>query len=396
MKNQWLTFISGRVYVRVKGPGLERFLNQLTRAKLAMWKIRRLNKHEIVFYIELSNLHTLRHIARETDCEVTLPRGEGLPFLWKRVLKNSGFAIGIMLFLFVILFLSNVTWGIHITGADPATEHKIRKELDKIGVTIGRLHFAIADPESIQQHLTETIDNLTWIGVELKGTTYHFQAVQKTEPEKVELKSPGHLVAKKKAVISKLFVEKGKPVVKVHQYVEKGELLVSGLIGSQGKEEAVAAKGEVWGLTWYNSKVDEYPLESLFQVYSGEEKRVHSIKINKFNLPIWGMKKNDFQDYGTEIDIRPIRFLGWELPISYQELTIREKEKIVRKLTKEEAIEAAKELARKSVKTKIPEDARIEKEFILHEDVENGKVNLSINFQVIENIAEEKPFIQGD
>jgi len=32
----------------------------------------------------------------------------------------------------------------------------------------------------------------------------------------------------------------------------------------------------------------------------------------------------------------------------------------------------------------------------LQQEVDNGKVKLSINFQVIENIAEERPIIQGD
>ena len=44
----------------------------------------------------------------------------------------------------------------------------------------------------------------------------------------------------------------------------------------------------------------------------------------------------------------------------------------------------------------IPEDARVDEEYILHEEVENGKVKLSVNFQVIENIAEEKAIIQGE
>ena len=60
------------------------------------------------------------------------------------------------------------------------------------------------------------------------------------------------------------------------------------------------------------------------------------------------------------------------------------------------SIEAAKELARRDLKMNIPEDAHVDEEYILHEEVENGKVKLSINFQVIENIAEEKAIIQGD
>ena len=71
---------------------------------------------------------------------------------------------------------------------------------------------------------------------------------------------------------------------------------------------------------------------------------------------------------------RNIHFLGWRLPILYSEKTIREKEEIHRTLTKVEAIEAAKELARRDLKMNIPEDAQLDEEYILHEEVENGKV----------------------
>ena len=30
-------------------------------------------------------------------------------------------------------------WGIEVKGADPATEYKINKELDKMGVKVGKL-----------------------------------------------------------------------------------------------------------------------------------------------------------------------------------------------------------------------------------------------------------------
>ncbi len=395
LKNHWFTFFSGRILVKAQGDGLERLINKLARSNVFLWKLKKKTNKELIFYISLYDLHTLRKIAREFDCQISFMRGEGMPFLWKRTKKNSGFVLGLLLSFILVLFLSNVTWGIEIEGANPETEYKIRKELDAIGVKVGALHFLNNDPKKIQKELSNSIENLTWIGVNLKGTTFHFKVVQKTEPELKDEKSPGHLVAKKKAIISHMFVEKGKALVKINQYVEKGQLLVSGTIGTEEKEVNVPAEGEVWGLTWYNSKV-EFPLESSFQVYSGKEKRVHSLTVGKLNIPVWGFGKIDFKDYDIEKEDHSLHFLGWELPVKYIEKTLRDKEEIQRSLTNKEAKEAAKELARKDLRINIPEDATLDKEYILHEEVENGKVKLSINFQVVENIAEEKAIIQGD
>ena len=72
-------------------------------------------------------------------------------------------------------------------------------ELDKLGIRVGALHLFGDDPETIQRKLTDTIDNITWIGVELKGTTFHFQVVQKTEPEEVGAVKPSSSCCKEKS-----------------------------------------------------------------------------------------------------------------------------------------------------------------------------------------------------
>ncbi|MDQ0342256.1 hypothetical protein J2S14_001049 [Lederbergia wuyishanensis] len=395
MKNQWLTFITGRVLVKAEGKGIERLINRLAQSGLIMWKVKKRKSGDVLFFIALPDLHKFRNAARKADCTITLIRGVGLPFIWKRAFKHSGFLVGIVLFFLIAFILSNVTWGIEIKGADPETEHKMRKELTQLGIKVGSFHLFSDKPDMIQQKLTEKIDNITWIGVELKGTTFHFSVVQKNDPKKPELKNPSHLVAKKKAVISSMFVEKGKSMVKVNQYVEKGQLLVSGMIGSEEKPKLVSATGEVWGITWYNTKV-EFPLNSNFKVYTGQEIRRHYLVFGKLSLRLWGFKSVDFKQYETETIDHDLFFLGWKLPIVYSERTIRENEQMPRSLTKEEAIEEAKELARSDLENNIPPEARVDGEYILQQEVDNGKVKLSINFQVVENIAEERPIIQGD
>lgn len=395
MKNQWFTFMTGRVLVKISGNGIERFINKLARLGLNIWKVKRNKNGDAYFYIAFPDVKKLRHAVRNTGCSIYFIRGEGMPFLWKRIIKHSGFPLGVLCFFVIILFLSNVTWGIHIEGADPETEHKIRLELKELGINVGAIHLFADKPDVIQRKLTDQIDNITWIGVELKGTTYHFQVVQKTEPEKIELESPRHLVANKKAIIVDMFIEKGKSMVKINQYVDKGQLLVSGAIGHEDKPIHVIAKGEVWGQTWYNTTV-EIPLDSEREVLTGEEMRKYYIQIGKYKIPIWGFAKNKIKNYEIENDDKDIFFLGKKLPVQFSKEVIRGKEKVKSSLTEEEAIEVAKEYARNDLLMNIPPDAKIDKEIILQEKVENGKVMLSINFQVIENIAIEKPIIQGD
>lgn len=58
------------------------------------------------------------------------------------------------------------------------------KHLEKIGVKKGRLQFLMMTPEKIQKSLTNGIDNITWVGVELNGTALHMKVVKKTNRQK--------------------------------------------------------------------------------------------------------------------------------------------------------------------------------------------------------------------
>lgn len=396
MKNQWLEFFNGSVTVRVAGRGIERFINVLIRNGLHIWNVKRHGTETATFTIRLKDALQIRRYARKSECSIEFLQRRGAPFLLKRSLKNGGFLLGGAIFCFIVLFLSNLIWGIEIKGAKPATEYQIRKELDKMGVKIGKMQFLVDNVEAIQRKLTNNIGALTWVGVELKGTTYHLQVVEKKQPKNPEVLAPQNLVAKKKAIIVNMFVENGKQVVDVNDHVQQGQLLVSGLIGKEGGPlKAVAAKGEIWGETWYRSDV-ELPLATTFKVFNGNEQQKHSLLIGGIEIPVWGFQKVKFREYETETNKHIIHFLKWKLPISYVNKTFREKEDITRTYSKEEAVKMAVEIAKKDIKNRLDEDARIKDEKILHQVFKNGKVSLSVHFQIIENIAKGQPITQGD
>jgi similar to stage IV sporulation protein len=390
MKNGWIEFLYGKVTVKVSGKGIERFLNVLTRNGLHIWNVKRHGTETITFKMRLQDAMKIRTYVRKSGCTISFLQRSGVPFLVRRLLMNSGFLIGSVICLFIIFLLSNMIWGIDIKGAKPATEYQIRKELDKMGVKIGKVQFFVDNVESIQRKLTDSIGNLTWVGVELKGTTYYLQVVEKNEPKKPEVLSPRNLIAKKKAIIYKTYIENGQPMVVKNDHVDKGQLLVSGLIGNEGQTEAVAAKGEVWGETWYTSHV-ELPLSTNFSVFNGKEQQKHSLLIGKLEIPIWGFGKTKFKHFETDRNEHKIHFLKWEIPISYVNTTLREKEEYTRTYTEKEAESLAVEMAEKEIKSKLDEDAIIKDYKILQKALNNGKVILDIHIKVIENIAVGAP-----
>lgn len=391
MKNKWIEFCSGIVTVKITGKTMERFLNKLTRNDLFIWQVKRRGPEIITFKMRLKDVSKLRILSRNSGCKVAFIQRDGLPFYFQKLLTNSGIIIGAVLFVLVILFLSNMIWKIEVEGAHPETEYKIRQQLTKMGVKVGKLQFFVDDVESIQRTLTDQIEEITWVGVELDGTIYQFKVVEKEEPEIQPDEGIQNLVAKKKAVIVDMFVEEGQTEVKVNDYVVPGQLLVSGTIGKEGEEKSIAAKGKVLGETWYLSEV-MLPIESPIYGLTGNKQQRHFLKFHKLTIPIWGITKNKFSDYQLEEHEHRVYFINWKLPISYVKNTYREREKVTRIYSHEEAIKTAKELARKDILDSLDEDAKIKGEKVLHQAIENGKVIIKIHFQVIENIAVGQPF----
>ncbi|WP_144449448.1 sporulation protein YqfD [Halalkalibacter nanhaiisediminis] len=395
MKNNWMNLIRGYVRVRIDGAYPERFLNRCIEEDLSIWHIKRVGEERIVFYMDVEDAKRIRPLLRMTNCKVVFSKRRGLPFMFKRMIHRSGFVVGLIAFFMIMFTLSNMVWNIEVKGASPAVEHELRQVIEQMGIKRGAFRFSLPSVELIQRDVTELVAGATWVGVRQKGTTYEFEVVEQQLPEEAERFSPRHLVATKKAIIHDIFVQHGQALVEPNDFVRPGDILVSGYIGKEGKTEVVPAQAVVLGEIWYKS-LASVPLETLFTTLTGEKDSNHFLSIYNVNIPIWGFGKNEFETF-EQFDLeRPFHIFNWRLPITYKRIDLLETNAFERTYTKEQAVLAARERARVDLMKHLPEGAEIIGEKVLHEALENGKVNLQIHYQVIEDITSEQPIIQGD
>jgi similar to stage IV sporulation protein len=395
MKNFWVHKIQGYLQLKVEGYGAERFINGCARNGIVLWNVKRLGKKSLICFINTNDVFKIRPLARQADCKVKITKRLGAPFLLRKRKKRSGLMAGAFAFIFLMFLFSNVIWNIQVKGASPEINHQLRTVLQEMGIKRGKFHFLMPPPEKIQQALMENIDGVTWIGVNLNGTTYHFQVVEKTIPKEKENYGPRHLVATKKATIYDYFVEEGNIVVEINQTVQKGQTLITGILGKEENTTVVSANGEVYGLVWYKSEVT-LPLNSTFTVLTGEEKNKLGLNIKGFTIPIWGFGDGDFKDYDTFTETRDFHFLKWKLPVSYVKTSIKETEKSKRKYTEEEAVNIALQKAKDDIMKNLPKDSVIKSEKILRQVNDNGKVKVTFHITVIEEITKGQPIIQGE
>lgn len=396
MKNQWIHKVTGYVRIKISGPYPELFINRCIDQKMYIWDIQHPGKEVLVCSVLLDEVSHLRKLARASDCKISFIDKKGLPFIINKLWRRNGLVFGAVAFLLSIFILSNMVWNIEIEGASPVVEHNLKQAVTEMGITRGAFQFRLPPPEDIQALITDQIQEATWIGVTKKGTTYHFQVVEKEIAERAPLEAPGHLVAARNAVIYDMFIEKGEPIVEINQVVQKGDLLVSGLVGQEEEEkQKVSANGSVVGEIWFKGEV-EIPLARTLYVATGNQYRTHYLYLGNFALPIWGWNTPDYANIKVEKYKTSWKVINLSLPVNYGYRDTLEATEVDVETAIEEAINLGVEKGREELLPKFSEKAEIIGENVLHHEVEDGKVKVIIHYQIVDEIAVKQPIIQGD
>lgn len=378
--------IKGALTAEISGQAPEKFLSKCIEYGISLRNVQRKNERLMSCQINSTDSELLKHLLRETDCRMHILEKRGMPFFVRRMKARLGILFGLIFFLTILLLLSNMVWSIQVKGADPKLESQIRTLLTKDHLYVGSLNFFVPNTKEIEEKLSSKLTKATWIGVSRDGTTYHVDVVQKKYPKKARQAGPRNLVAAKQAIIHHLYVEKGQPVVESNQFVKAGQELVLGRIGDEKSFRFVAAKGQVIGETWYESQV-QIPLKGRYTLYTGQSKTIYRLKFWNVAVPLWGRDKHPYAGTDTETRSRRIRFLLWKLPVTYVQVTFREKKQIVRHLTADQALLEAEKTAEHKLLDRLAHGAEILSTVIDKKEVKDGVLHISSHEVVLENIA---------
>lgn len=397
--------LTGYVTLSVKGEKPELFFQECMAYGIEIWDIQKKANDSCQGNIKLRDVHVIKKVHRKTNYKLSFTDKQGYPFIIRRFMRSKELLIACIISILLVLYLSNILWKITITGVSKEVEEKIDEQLTKYGVHVGSWLFRLESPRSIQQKLVKDIPEILWVGVNQKGTTFTLEGVEKTVVTKEEPTGPRHLVAAKKGVIKKVFVEKGQPKVRVNDMVNPGDVLVSGILNEQEDSEVdqekikeadiVSAKANVIAQTWYEVTVN-IPLQTKQEVLTGEQEKEYYLGVGDFQMPIWTFGSSAYEETYQEMYEKPIYLFKWKLPIRLIESILSEKmyNKVDR--TEKEAISIGIAEAKHDLLLELGPEAHIISEDILHETTENGKVRLQLYITVEEDISKAEPIIQGD
>lgn len=399
------SYLTGYVTILVKGDKPELFFRECMDYGIIVWNVKKKSVDECQANIKLRDINIIKKINRTTHYKLSFIQKKGYPFIIQKFMKKKELLLAFLISLFLIVFLSNILWKVTITGVPQEMEEKINEKLINYGIHLGSWTFMLDTPSTIQQKLVNDLPELLWVGVQRKGTTLRLEGVEKTTVEKEIVPGPRNLIATKKGVIKKIYVTKGQPKKKVNDFVEAGDLLVSGVLNhveeSNSEEmndselELVAAEADITAQTWYEINVT-IPLSVNQETLTGNQEKKYLLRLGKVQVPIWRFGSPDYEHIHQEMNENPIYLLKWKLPIHMVESILNEKVYNRIERTKEEAIEIGIIQAKHDLQMKLGPDAKILSEEVLQDTIENGKVKLLLYVTVEEDISKAESITQGD
>lgn len=381
-------YFYGYAIITVKGIKTEQFINLAVINGIYLWDIEKLDYMTIRARINVKDFFRLRQIVKKTGTKVRIQNKCGMPFRIKTIKKRKLLVFGLGALLLFLYILSLFIWMIEIDGHKTLANNVILEKLDYYGLKVGILKKQI-DKRHIENEILIAMPELAWVGIEIKGTKAYVTVSEKIEePEYINIDEPCDIIAIKNAVIEKIFVLNGDGVVNDGDTVEKGQILVSGIIERENVDiRYTHAMAKVLAKAWYED-VEEIYLKQIEFKSSGCVKRTYGIELlgKKFHKN----KAIPFKDFNKSINEKYIfEFGDYIFPIKYITIIYSELIPVEKSLTLQEAKERCRERLNAKIRLRYPENAvtmNKKLDYFFNKESVIGKMYV----ETIEDIAEKK------
>ncbi|MEI7026695.1 sporulation protein YqfD [Paenibacillus sp. y28] len=389
MRSLVLAKLLGYVRIQVRGERCEQLVNEAVRAGLDVWDVRRKRNGQAELVIRLRDYFRLKPFLRRTGCRTRVVGRFGLPFVLARLERRLFFGIGMLLFVAGIYVLSSLVWTVDVEGNQRLSRTEVLQAAKGQGMYPWQWKHRLPENDVLARQLHSALPGVSWVGIEIHGTSITIRVVEATQPDARPLMNPRDLVASGSAEVTRILAVKGRPAVKPGTVVKKGDLLIAGTLGDG---QTVVAEGTVLGKVWHQASV-EVPMETRLKVYTGDVKRRDYMILGNRVLQLYGFGGIPYPAFETKLDQTVVEWRKWRLPVSWLRESVMAVEYTQTTRTLEEARALGLDEARAEVLRESGAQSGILQEKILHEKADSGKVYMEVLFEIEQPIGEERPLI---
>lgn len=373
--------MNSKYKLKIEGKNTKRFIKDLIKMKI------------LLYYMETNELYSIiivdddgykKTMDIKTSYNITIVDLYGISKYKKAVKKYSVFLICLVFGVVLLEILSNVVFSIEVEHSKSDIRELVLNDLKEFGIE--KYHFKVSYKEKekiIKKILKKETERLEWLEIDSVGTKYIVKVEERVKNNIKKQTATQHIIAKKNAMILEISADSGEVKVKKYDYVQKGDILISGFISKDEEiKKKVRAEGIVFGEVWYNVEISVPKTYREVKYTKNTKKRLEVKFLNK------SMFLFDFDKYQT-YKIKRVNLLKNNiLPIEINYSTIKETNEIVKKYNTKKGEQEALEMAEERLKRKLGVNATIISKNVLKKIEKDSRIVIDVFFKVKEDITD--------
>lgn len=367
-----------RYILKITGKRIDTFIMLLVRFNICFRKIKSSKDYIIIEVLE-EDYEKLKKI--KTTYEIEILKRKGLIYFTHFIKIRKLFIVSILLGFIFLTFLTNIIFDVKVVLDDEELREIILTDLKEFGISKYKFKVSYKEKEKIESKiLDKEKELLEWLEIEEKGVNYEVNVIKRVKNKEVKETEPRNIVASKNGMITRIVAETGEVVTKKNNYVNKGDILISGLIKNNDNiVSKVSAKGKVYAEVWYKVSLN-LPLTYNEEKRTGNNKNV--LEINFLNNDIELTSLDPYKNYKSKKNII------WKhnlLPISLSFTKKSEVELI--NINFKDDLDSVYSLASDKLKKRLGSDIKVIEQKVLKKEKNTDKMDIDIFYKIEEDIT---------
>lgn len=228
----FLRYFRGYVLFSVSGRYPERFINITARNGVRLWNVKRQNEG-FTACMYRADYRRIRPLARGAGVVLRIKGKRGIPDLMFRYRDRVGAAVGVCAFLLTVFVMSQFIWCIDITGLDTISRSEMISLMREEGLYVGAFKPSL-DYNGIARAMMLDKHEIGWMAVNVTGSYASVEIKEESPaPDVADVTTPCNIKASSDGLILRIEAAEGEAAVTEGSGVIEGQLLVSGVRGSE-------------------------------------------------------------------------------------------------------------------------------------------------------------------
>lgn len=278
--------LTGFIQLELTCADPELLLQDIAAAGVEIYGVQKISDLTVHLTISRKGRSTLNRLCEKHGAKKRILRRSGLYWSALAAVRRPLLLLGLALVLGFCLFLPTRILFVNVKGNISIPTRRILYAAQDCGISFGASRRAVRS-EKVKNALLSSLPELEWVGVNTAGCVAEISVRERSEPEKPEERyTVSHIIAARDGYLLSMTVTSGNPLCTSGQYVQKGQVLVSGYTDCGIYIQATDSEAEILAQTNRHLEVIAPSQGLLRQAETGRKQKI-SLLIGKKRINLW-------------------------------------------------------------------------------------------------------------